>query len=100
MEVSPAAITQDAMRQQELALLLAKATPERRAIFEKLQTRPWFQKTDVELQKNLLTLPHKGKENYDGFLEDLADRPEEIANIHVERLVDLPREELPRGLYD
>lgn len=91
MELSPTAVTHEFKRQQELGLLFAKATPERRALFEKLQTRQWFQKTDVELQKNLLTLPHKGKENYDGFLEDLAARPEHIANIHVERLVDLSR---------
>jgi len=79
------------MRQQEFAMLLAKASPERRAIFEKLQGKQWFQHTDFELQKKLLTLPRKGKENYDGFLADLAARPEDIANIHVERLVDVPR---------
>lgn len=91
MELSPTALAPEAVRQQELGMLLAKASPERRAIFEKLQSRRWFQKSDVELQKNLLTLPHKGKENYDGFLEDLAARPEEIANIRVERLIDLPK---------
>lgn len=72
-------------------MLLGKSTPERRAIFEKLQEKKWFQKTDSELQKKLLALPDKGIENHDGFLEDLASRPEEISNIKVERLIDLPR---------
>ena len=57
MELSPTTITQDAMRQQEFAMLLAKASPERRAIFEKLQGKQWFQHTDFEFQKKLLTLP-------------------------------------------
>lgn len=91
MELSPTAVTEGFKRQQELALLLSKATPERRAIFEKLQGKQWFQKTDFELQKMLLALPSKGRENHDGFLDDLANRPEEISNIKVERLVDLPR---------
>lgn len=91
MELSPPVLTPEAVKQQEFNVLLAKATPERRVLFEKLQTRQWFQKTDVELQKQLLTLPSKGIENHDGFLKDLAERPENIASIKVERMVDLPR---------
>mgnify|MGYP000846215938 CR=1 FL=1 len=90
MEHPAAVLTREAIKQQELAMLLNKATPERRAIFEKLQEKKWFQKTDGELQKKLLTLPDKGIENHNGFLEDLANRPEEISNIKVERMIDLP----------
>lgn len=72
-------------------LFVANLTPERRAIFEKLQERQWFKETAPELQKQLLTLPSKGIENHDGFLKDLAERPEQIASIKVERMVDLPR---------
>ncbi|MCL4200237.1 hypothetical protein KJZ67_02755 [Patescibacteria group bacterium] len=90
MEHPAAVLTREAIKQQELAMLLNKSTPERRAIFEKLQEKKWFQKTDGELQKKLLTLPDKGIENHNGFLEDLANRPEEISNIKVERMIDLP----------
>lgn len=82
--------TSDFVRKQEMALALKQATPERRAIFEQLQEKQWFQHTDPSLQKALLTLPSKGRENHDGFLEDLAKRPEEVANVKIERLVDLP----------
>lgn len=61
--------------------------PDRQAIIQGLLETPWFQRTDIELQTELLTLP----ENHDGFLEDLYDRPEEIGGIVVDKLVDLPR---------
>ena len=91
MEHPSAVLTREAIKKQEFDMLLHKSTPERRAIFEKLQEKKWFQKTDSELQKKLLALPDKGIENHDGFLEDLASRPEEISNIKVERMIDLPR---------
>lgn len=91
MEHPVAALTKEAVVKQEIQLLLKQATPERRSIFEKLQEKAWFQHTDPSIQKSLLTLPSKGRENHDGFLEDLAARPEEIANIKVERMIDLPR---------
>ena len=91
MEHPAPALTREAMTGQEIQLLLKQATPERRGIFEKLQEKAWFQHTDPSIQKTLLTLPSKGRENHDGFLEDLARRPEEIANIKVERMIDVPR---------
>ncbi len=91
MEHPVTALTREAMTGQEIQLLLKQATPERRGIFEKLQEKAWFQQTDPSIQKTLLTLPSKGRENHDGFLEDLAGRPEEIANIKVERMIDVPR---------
>lgn len=91
MEHPVAALNREGVIKQEIDLLLVRATPERRGIFEKLQEKKWFQQTDPMLQKSLLELPSKGRENHDGFLEDLASRPEEIANIKVERMIDLPR---------
>lgn len=71
-------------------MVLERSTPERRAIYEKLSSKEWFRNTDTELQKKLMSLPDKGKKNHDGFLEDLADRPETVSNIKVERMIDLP----------
>lgn len=81
----------EAIKKQELDLILKQSTPERRQIYEKLRDKEWFRRTDIELQKQLMSLPDKGRQNHDGFLEDLADRPENIGNIKVERLIDLPR---------
>jgi len=72
-------------------MFVANLTPERRVIFEKLREKKWFQETAPELQKQLLSLPSKGIENHDGFLADLADRPDTISNIKVERMIELPR---------
>jgi hypothetical protein len=84
-------LSRDMIHKQEMDSLLARSTPERRAIFESLQEKKWYANTAPELQKKLLTLPDKGRENHDGFLQDLAERPEEISNIKVERMIDLPR---------
>lgn len=89
MELNPTPL--DAIHAKEWTFLLKGATLERKKIFDKLKEKKWFQNTSHELQKELVSLPHKGRENHDGFLKDLADRPEEIANIKVERMVDLPR---------
>lgn len=91
MEQGTSTLRLDLLHNQEVSVLLARATKERKAIFEKLQEKEWFQKSDPLIQKQLLTLPDAGRENHDGFLKDLADRKEEISNIKVERMVDLPR---------
>lgn len=91
MEHPAGHLNQEAVMKQEIDALLARATPERRSIFEKLREKKWFQQTDPTLQKSLLLLPSKGRENHNGFLDDLANRPEEIANIKVERMIDLPK---------
>ena len=79
------------IHKQEMDSLLARTTPERRAIFESLQEKSWFANTAPELQKKLLTLPDKGRENHDGFLKNLAERPEEVSNVKIERMIDLPK---------
>lgn len=62
-------------------------TPERFEIAERLTDHPWFAETDAALRDELVRLP----ENHHGFLDDLANRPDEIGGLHVEKLVDLPR---------
>ncbi len=89
MEQAPA-VPRDVAKRQELEIVLKKTTPERRQIYEKLRDREWFRQTDIGLQKQLMELPDSGKRNHDRFLEDLADRPETVGNVKVERMIDLP----------
>jgi hypothetical protein len=57
---------------------------------QNLTGRAWFQATDPDLQRVMAHLPQIGKENHDGFLQDLADRPDEIGGVVVNKMVDLP----------
>ncbi|MDO8621579.1 MAG: hypothetical protein Q7R31_04870 [Candidatus Levybacteria bacterium] len=66
-------------------------TPKRKLIVESLMTRPWFQRTSKELQLELAQLPQQGRENHDGFLADLAGRPDKMGGIEVLELAKLPR---------
>lgn len=66
-------------------------TPQRRMIVESLMERSWFQRTSEELQLELATLPQQGRENHDGFLLDLAARPDKIGGVEVIELLKLPR---------
>ena len=64
-------------------------TTARQAIMDQLEQRQWFRATDIGLQMQLAYLPMDGAENSDGFLRDLAARPEHIAGVtvlHMERL--------------
>jgi hypothetical protein len=73
---------------QQVSLNL-ELTPERIEIIHQLQERPWYQATSPFLQLELMTLPQSGRENHDGFLQDLVARPEEMGGItvlHLERL--------------
>jgi len=74
-----------------LAQVAGTVTPERQKIVEQLAQRVWFQATDPTLQEALTYLPDTGIENHDGFLQDLANRPDEISGVTVQKLVDLPR---------
>lgn len=58
---------------------------DRSELIGNLFEKEWFKKTDFELQKKLLTIP----EDFDGFLKDLSERPEELGNLAVLKLVDL-----------
>ena len=66
-------------------------TAARRSVVESLMERPWFQRTSQELQVELAKLPQSGRENHDGFLADLAGRPNVINGLEVLSLDKLPR---------
>jgi hypothetical protein len=59
----------------------------RRPIVDALKQRGWFNNTNQELQAELVTLP----DNHNGFLADLAERPEEVGGLEVSEMVELPR---------
>lgn len=65
--------------------LVSRASATRREIREDLVKKGWFQRTNHKLQQELLSLP----ESHNGYLRDLASRPEKIANINVTKLVKL-----------
>lgn len=58
---------------------------------ELLAGRKWFRETSPELIAELSALPATGRENHDGFLEDLAARPETMGGITVIRLLRIAR---------
>lgn len=90
MEQPVQVLPREAIQKAELDMVLTRTTPERRMLYEKLRTKKWFRNTDLTLQKELISLPDKGKRNHDRFLEDIAGRPDTVANIKVERMIDLP----------
>ena len=59
----------------------------RKTINEKLGKHNWFKNTDLDLQYELLSLP----DDFDGFLEDLVKRPDELDNFDILRLLKLER---------
>lgn len=68
-----------------------KATPHRLKILKALVKKPWFQASSADIQDELATLPQTGKDNHDGFLEDLVRRKDDIGNVTVKRMLHLPR---------
>lgn len=61
---------------------ISTLSPKRRDIAGKLLVHQWFKNTDISLQKEILSLP----EDYQGFLEDLVKRPDEIGELDVLKL--------------
>jgi hypothetical protein len=70
---------------------LASASAQRRTIFEDLSRRPWFRRTAITLQVELANLPAGPTGNFDGFLRDLAARPDRISNVDVISLAGIAR---------
>ena len=62
---------------------LEQASKQRQAIFAELKLRQWFLNTPSELHVELAKLPADPKCNFDGFLLDLAKRPEQLSNVTV-----------------
>jgi hypothetical protein len=65
----------------------------RAAIVSTLESRPWFQNTDESLREALLDLPEDaaGKNDWNGFLEDLANRPDTVGGVTHRKLAKLLR---------
>lgn len=59
---------------------------DRDQLLEKLSERAWFKATDEAIRKELLDLPH----DFDGFLWDLASRPNEFEGVDVLRVLKIP----------
>ncbi|KKT39590.1 MAG: hypothetical protein UX47_C0011G0010 [Candidatus Collierbacteria bacterium GW2011_GWA2_46_26] len=60
-------------------------TENRKKIVEKLQKHLWFKNTDQSIKDELANLA----EDYDPFLVDLADRPDEIGELDVLKMIKL-----------
>lgn len=71
----------------EIIELISTLTPHRQQLIQPLLTKSWFQNTDLELQKEVLSLT----EDHDGFLQDLSERPDEIGKVDVLKLQKLSR---------
>ncbi len=61
---------------------LSTLSPERGSLATALLKHDWFKSTELSLQLEILNLP----EDYQGFLEDLASRPDEIGELDVLKL--------------
>jgi hypothetical protein len=74
-----------AKKPNNLKELMTSLDANRKELVESLLTKKWFKKTEYELQKELLTLP----EDFNGFLEDLNNRPETIGQVEILKLIKL-----------
>ncbi len=60
-------------------------SPARQILAGKLFAHKWFMTTSPDIQREILDLP----EDYQGFLEDLASRPDEIGELDVLKMTKL-----------
>ncbi len=74
-----------------LAQFDGKISEARREIAAKLAAKPWFQASDPAIQSELITLPQEGAENHDGYLSDMAARPDHIGGVDVLKIHSLAR---------
>jgi hypothetical protein len=59
----------------------------REEILEKLESHAWYIATDHNIAVELQTLP----DDHDGYLEDLANRPDQIGDLEIHKIVALKR---------
>ncbi len=57
----------------------------RKAIFKKLGELDWYKKTSKEVKEELKNLP----DEFEGFLDDLSQRPETVGNVEVLKMIRL-----------
>lgn len=70
---------------EELNTFIKSLSPARQKLIEPFFHKDWFKNTDLELRKEILSLP----EDHNGFIEDLSNRPDEIGEVDVLRLLKL-----------
>jgi len=66
----------------QIQTLLETLTPARREIADRLLALSWFTASTPEVQLEVLSLPT----DFQGYLDDLANRPDEIGELDVVRL--------------
>lgn len=69
----------------DLTKLIETLPPHRQNQASELLKHTWFRDTAFDIQKELLTLP----EDYNGFVQDLTERHDEIGEVDVLRLLQL-----------
>jgi hypothetical protein len=67
--------------------LLPTLSHPRRELAEKLLRLPWFTESDPAIQLEVLTLP----KDFEGYVEDLSNRPDEIGELDIIRLTKVVR---------
>ena len=67
---------------EETKSLLETLSPARRELADKLLALPWFADSAPEIQQEVLSLPP----DFQGYVEDLSNRPDEIGELNVVRL--------------
>lgn len=70
------------MSSEKIRKIIDSSTPARRSMIDKLLHLPWFRDSSEETQKEILTLP----EDFNGYIEDLTNRPDEIGSLDIIRL--------------
>ena len=78
-----------AQKAKNLIELQKALSPERREFLSRFLERKWFKNTDFVLQKELLTLPF----DWDGFLQEIVKRGDEVGGLEVIKLTVFKREE-------
>src|SRR5437868_6503289 len=65
-----------------------RLTPERQAILDRLEQRPWWLATSLRIQHQLLSLPEDsaGRNNWNPLIEDLAARDDVVGGVRHLRL--------------
>lgn len=67
--------------------LIDRLSSSRQDLWHKFELLQWFKNTDTSLKKALFSLP----EDFDGFLTELTNKPDELDNIDLLRLIRLER---------
>lgn len=75
------------MPNEDIQKIIKSLPVHRQASAQMLFTKDWFKNTSPELQMEILQLP----EDHRGFIADLSERPDEVGNVDILRLLKLNR---------